>query len=76
MRVIDTSQRLREARQKAGLTQKELANRIGTHQPAIARAESGEYRIGFDLASRIAAETDTDPLYLMGMEKNFAKTTI
>jgi transcriptional regulator with XRE-family HTH domain len=33
---------LREARLRAGLTQRELASRAGTTQPAIARWESGE----------------------------------
>ena len=32
---------LREARLRAGLTQKQLATRAGTSQPAIARWESG-----------------------------------
>jgi DNA-binding XRE family transcriptional regulator len=31
-------------RQKAKITQKELASRAGTSQPAIARLESGEYK--------------------------------
>jgi transcriptional regulator with XRE-family HTH domain len=31
-------------RQKHNLTQKELAERVGTSQPAIARLESGNYR--------------------------------
>jgi DNA-binding XRE family transcriptional regulator len=29
------------ARKRAGLTQKELASRMGTHQPAITRLENG-----------------------------------
>ena len=31
-------------RKKAKLTQKELAEKVGTSQPAIARLESGEYK--------------------------------
>lgn len=47
-------------RKKARLTQKELAEKVGTSQPAIARLESGEYknltlsflrRIGFALGT-------------------------
>jgi transcriptional regulator with XRE-family HTH domain len=32
-----------EARLQAGLTQEQLASRIGTHQPVIARLEDAEY---------------------------------
>lgn len=32
---------LRDARKEAGLTQIELAKKLNTHQPAIARAERG-----------------------------------
>jgi transcriptional regulator with XRE-family HTH domain len=45
-----------EARKAAGLTQKELAERVGTTQPVIARLESADYE-GHSLAmlERIAA---------------------
>lgn len=39
---------LREARLRAGLTQKELAKRAGTSQPAIARWESGAVQPSFE----------------------------
>jgi transcriptional regulator with XRE-family HTH domain len=39
---------IREARLRAGLTQRELARRAGTSQPAIARWESGEVVPSFE----------------------------
>ncbi len=42
------------ARIGAGLTQAELAARIGTRQPAIARLETGEARPSFQMLTRLA----------------------
>ncbi len=39
---------VREARKRAGLTQAELARRVGSTQPAIARLESGRVQPTFD----------------------------
>lgn len=41
------------ARIKKGLTQKELAQKIGTEQPAIARIESGDENLTIDSAQKI-----------------------
>ena len=44
-----------DARTKAGLTQEDLARRVGTRQPAIARIEDADYRgHSLGLLSRIA----------------------
>lgn len=43
-----------EARQSAGLTQAELARRMGTSQSVIARLESARHMPTFDLISRYA----------------------
>lgn len=43
---------MRQARVSAGLTQRELAERLGTHQPVIARWESGATRPDFDSVVR------------------------
>lgn len=63
---------VREARRRAGLTQRELAGRAGTTQSAIARLERGSTEpaydrvrrllaaCGFDLIPRIAARDDSD----------------
>ncbi|MCK4515567.1 MAG: helix-turn-helix transcriptional regulator [Spirochaetaceae bacterium] len=37
----ELGERIAQARQQAGLTQKQLAERVGTSQPAIARLETG-----------------------------------
>ncbi|MEI2384766.1 helix-turn-helix domain-containing protein [Breoghania sp. JC706] len=50
----DYPKRLRRARQKAGLTQAELANRLGTKQFNISRIEGGQ-RPRKPLFSRITA---------------------
>lgn len=41
-------------RMKAGLTQKQLAKKIGTLQPAIARIESGSYLPSLTMMNKIA----------------------
>jgi ribosome-binding protein aMBF1 (putative translation factor) len=40
---LQAAHAIREARHKAGLSQAELARKIGTRQSAIARLESAEY---------------------------------
>ncbi len=44
---------VREARRRADLTQRELAERAGTTQSAIARLESGRTSPSFDLVLRL-----------------------
>lgn len=44
---------VREARKRAGLTQRELAERAGTTQSAIARLESGQTRPTFESVLRL-----------------------
>lgn len=44
---------VREARRRAGLSQRELAERAGTTQSAIARLESGRTSPSFDLVLRL-----------------------
>ena len=46
-----------EARSRAGLTQEELARRMGTTQPVVARLESGRTRPSFRTLERLALAT-------------------
>lgn len=48
-----------EARKQAGLSQAELAQRMGTTQSAIARLESGKHPPSVRTIARIAAATET-----------------
>jgi transcriptional regulator with XRE-family HTH domain len=47
--------RVREARERCGITQAELASRIGSTQPAIARLEAGGSTPSLGTLRRIAA---------------------
>lgn len=51
-----------ELRRSKNLTQKELAERAGTSQPAIARLESGNYRnLSLSFIRRVADALDAVP---------------
>lgn len=43
-----------------GLTQQELAERVGTQQPSIARIESGRRKASIAMLEKIAAALDAD----------------
>src|SRR5688500_387190 len=69
---MNGGQLIREARRRAGLTQRELAGRAGTTQSAIARIEGGATEpsyarvgslvqaCGFELVPRIARPDESD----------------
>lgn len=52
---LQLARQMRELREKAGLSQAELAARIGTQAPGIARIESGRFAPRLDVLHRIAA---------------------
>jgi transcriptional regulator with XRE-family HTH domain len=62
---------VREARKRAGLTQRELAERAGTTQSAIARLESGRTRPAFDDVLRLVRLCGMD-LDVMLVERDSA----
>lgn len=53
--IRQLSRTLRDARLRIGLTQRELANRIGTSQPAIAHLERGDANPTVETLWRLAA---------------------
>jgi len=52
--AFELAERVREARERLGITQSELAKRIGSTQPAIARLEAGGSAPSFETLRRIA----------------------
>jgi transcriptional regulator with XRE-family HTH domain len=80
---MDSGQLVREARRRAGLTQRQLATRARVSQPTVARIERGEVRpslervlelvraAGFDLDVRVIP-LDEDALALA--EQNLARS--
>lgn len=53
--AFELAERLRQARERLGVTQAELAARIGSTQPAIARLEAGGVSPSLVTLRRIAA---------------------
>jgi transcriptional regulator with XRE-family HTH domain len=69
-----------DIRNRAGLTQKELARKMGTTQPVVARLESGRTRPSMRTLERLAAATGSrlvisfEPLAPKGPARHRAST--
>jgi transcriptional regulator with XRE-family HTH domain len=60
-----------DARSRAGLTQEQLARKMGTTQPVVARLESGRTRPSLRTLERLAQATDSR--LVVGFEPRGAK---
>ena len=61
-------ERLRQARELCGLTQQELADRIGIAQPAIAQIEAGRFAPSLPVAQSMAINSGFDLDFLRNVE--------
>ena len=68
---IRIGNRIKELRQKRGISTYQLAELTGLKQPNITRIESGRYSTGVDILSKIAAALGCD---LDFIEKTCCKT--
>ena len=67
-------QLLRAARQRAGLTQEQVANRLGTTQSYVSKCERGERRLDLVEVRRICQVIGIDlPSFAADLEKAVAK---
>lgn len=69
-RDIEVGSRIRAARQSKKITQKELADKIGISQTAIALWENGSRSTSLDLIDKIAEYLDIPAGYLLFGEKD------
>ena len=56
--ALDVGEKVRDAREAAGLTQRELASRMGTSQAAVARLEAGGVGATLTTLQKVAAALD------------------
>ena len=57
---------LRIFRERAGLSQDELASKVGTSQPQIFRLEAGQRKITHEWATRLAPALGVTPDHILG----------
>jgi predicted transcriptional regulator len=58
--ALEPAHQIARLRILRGLTQQELAERVGTQQPSIARLESGKRKLSLAMLERIAAALGAD----------------
>jgi transcriptional regulator with XRE-family HTH domain len=65
--------KVRSARKRAGISQAQLAHKVGTQQPGIARVESGKVIPTLDLLHKIARALDNSLIIGFAPKKAAAK---
>ena len=61
---------VRQAREQAGLSQRELAERAGTSQPAVARVEAGRGTVTVATLERLVAAAGLDLAWALDARKS------
>lgn len=62
--------RLRLAREMAGLTQGQAANRLGLHRPTISELEAGRRRLAADELRKFSELYDVSTTWLLGEDQD------
>lgn len=64
---MENMNRIRKAR---GLSQAELADRVGCNQSTISKMEKGDLGVTLELVQRVAVALETTPVFLFGLPLN------
>jgi transcriptional regulator with XRE-family HTH domain len=68
--VSSLSERLRFAREQAGLSQGQVAKVLGMHRPSISEIEAGRRRVGAEEMTEFARVYDVSISWLSGSDEN------
>jgi len=67
--IAELGKKIKELRIQCGLTQKQLATKIGVATNTVSQYESGKYKTSIDVLANLAVELDTTTDYLLGLER-------
>ncbi len=66
--IKELGEKIRELRTECGLSQKQLAAKIGVATNTISQYESGKSKTSIDVLANLAVELDTTTDFLLGLE--------
>lgn len=64
----ELGEKIKELRTERGLSQKQLADKIGVATNTISQYESGKSKTSIDVLASLAIELDTTTDFLLGLE--------
>ncbi len=66
--IKELGERIKELRIERGLSQKQLADKIGVATNTISQYENGKSKTSIDVLANLAVELDTTAGFLLGLE--------
>ena len=67
--IKELGDKIKELRIERGLSQKQLADKIGVAANTVSQYESGKSKTSIDVLANLAVELDTTTDFLLGLER-------